>query len=152
MLLRYLKSLIYNSVAELRVNKNIMKKAEFKIIEPDMVILDGMEEATMIPYMEGQIYHFVLSKELFVNCSSVIDGKLRKWTSLASKEGVNVSVTQLTRRNNGLKLTGTTIRERLESLITLFDENGFLTLEITKVIRRQFVEGQSYIYLKFQVI
>ncbi len=117
-----------------------------------MVILDGMEEATMIPYMEGQIYHFVLSKELFVNCSSVIDGKLRKWTSLASKEGVNVSVTQLTRRNNGLKLTGTTIRERLESLITLFDENGFLTLEITKVIRRQSVEGQSYIYLKFQVI
>ena len=129
-----------------------MKKADFKIIEPDMEILGGMEEATMIPYMEGQIYHFVLSNELFVNCSSVIDGKFRKWTSLASKEGVNVSVTQLTRRNNGLNLTGATIRERLESLMVLFDDNGFLTLKITKVIRRQFVEGQSSIYLKFQVI
>lgn len=129
-----------------------MKKADFKIIEPDMEILGGMEEATMIPYMEGQIYHFVLSNELFVNCSSVIDGKFRKWTSLASKEGVNVSVTQLTRRNNGLNLTGATIRERLESLMVLFDDNGILTLKITKVIRRQFVEGQSSIYLKFQVI
>lgn len=129
-----------------------MKKADFKIIEPDMEILGGMEEATMIPYMEGQIYHFVLSKELFVNCSSVIDGKLRKWTSLASKEGVNISVTQLTRGNNGLNLTGKTICERLESFISLFDDNGYLTLKITKVIRRQFVEGQSPIFLKFQVM
>ena len=129
-----------------------MKKADFKVIEPDIEILGGIEEATMIPYMEGQIYHFVLSKELFVNCSSIIDGKLRKWTSLASKEGVNVSVTQLTRPNNGLNLTGKIIRERLESFISLFDENGFLTLKITKVIRRQFVNGQSSIFLKFQMI
>ena len=68
---------------------------------------------------------------------------------------IAVSASQLTRRNNGLTLTGKTIRERLASFVSLFSDEGTLTLIVTKVVERAFQQADgsnsTSRYLKFEL-
>lgn len=93
---------------------------------------------------------------MFANRAEVIDGILCKWTEAVTDDGVGISVRQLTRRNNGIILEGKTINERIRSFVDLFDEDGHLTLQIAKVVEREFLKanGETTIskYLKFEII
>lgn len=132
-----------------------MKKAEFKF-ENDIVIVNGENESTIFPFTEGETYHFTLSKDLLRNRAEFIDDILCKWTEAITDEQVAISVRQLTLRNNGLKLEGKTLNERVQSFLTLFDTDGHLTLRITKVIEREWTKPNGKIgmrkYLKFEKV
>ena len=79
----------------------------------------------------------------------------QEWTDLQTDGDVAVSASQLTRRNNGLALTGKTIKERLASFVDLFSEEGTLKLKVTKVVERAFAQADGSTstsrYLKFEV-
>ena len=132
-----------------------MKKNEFQYDINDL-INNGDKEATMFPVAVGNIYSFTLSERLFANRAEVIDGILCKWTEAVTDDGVGISVRQLTRRNNGLKLEGKTLRDRLQSFVALFDDEGHLVLRIAKVVERKWVKpnGETTIskFLKFEII
>ena len=105
---------------------------------------------------ELRIYSFTLSERLFANRVEVIDGLLCKWTEAVTDDGVGISVRQLTRRNNGLKLEGVSLNQRVKSFVTLFDDEGHLILRIAKVVEREWLKpnGETTIskYLKFEII
>lgn len=132
-----------------------MKKADFQYDINDLII-NGDKEATMFPFAVGNIYSFTLSERLFANRAEVIDGILCKWTEAVTDDGVGISVRQLTRRNNGLKLEGKTLRDRLQSFVALFDDEGHLVLRIAKVVERKWEKpnGETTIskFLKFEII
>lgn len=128
-----------------------MKKNEFQFAE---LQLAGVEkEARMVPLAVGDELNFTLSKEMCVPRKETINGVTQEWTDVQTDGEVAVSASQLTRRNNGLTLQGKTIKERLESFISLFSEEGTLKLKVTKVVEREFTdeEGRKSTsrYLKF---
>lgn len=128
-----------------------MKKADFKI--DDVVVNGGEKEARMVPLAVGDELNFTLSKEMFIPRKETINGTQQEWTDLQTDGDVAVSASQLTRRNNGLTLTGKTIKERLASLVDLFSEEGTLKLKVTKVVERTFTDNEgnnsTSRYLKF---
>ena len=128
-----------------------MKKNEFKFEELEVANVET--EARMVPLTIGDELHFTLSKNLTKARKELIGGVTREWTDIQTDGDIAVSASQLTRRNNGLTLTGKTIRERLESFTDLFSEEGTLTLKITKVVEREFTDEDgkksTSHYLKF---
>ena len=130
-----------------------MKKNEFKIDE--IQVNGGEKEARMVPLAPGDELNFTLSKEMFVPRKETINGTTQEWTDLQTDGDVAVSASQLTRRNNGLALTGKTIKERLASLVDLFSDEGTLKLKVTKVVERTFTQADGSTstsrYLKFEV-
>ena len=130
-----------------------MKKADFKFKE--ISVNGGEKEVRMVPITFGDELNFTLSKEMFVARKETINGTLQEWTDIQTDGDVAVSASQLTRRNNGLTLNGKTIKERLESFIGLFSEEGTLKLRVTKVVERAFDQPDgsksTSRYLKFEV-
>ena len=130
-----------------------MKKNEFKI--DDVVINGGEKEARMVPLAVGDELNFTLSKEMFVPRKETINGTTQDWTDIQTDGDIAVSASQLTRRNNGLALTGKTIKDRLASFVELFSEEGTLKLKVTKVVERSFDQPDgsksTSRYLKFEV-
>ena len=128
-----------------------MKKNEFKF--DDLKLAGAEKEARMVPLAVGDVLNFTLSKKLTVPRKETINGVTQEWTDVQTDGDVAVSASQLTRRNNGLTLTGKTIKERLASFIDLFNEDGTLKLKITKVVERDFTDENgkksSSRYLKF---
>ena len=130
-----------------------MKKNEFKF--EDVVVNGGEKEARMVPLAVGDELNFTLSKEMFVPRKETINGTQQEWTDLQTDGDVAISASQLTRRNNGLVLTGKTIKERLASFVDLFSDEGTLKLKVTKVVERAFTQADGSTstsrYLKFEV-
>lgn len=130
-----------------------MKKNEFKF--EDLKLAGAEKEARMVPLAVGDVLNFTLSKELTVPRKETINGVTQEWTDVQTDGDVAVSASQLTRRNNGLTLTGKTIKERLTSFINLFSEEGTLALKVTKVVERDFTDRDgnksTSRYLKFDV-
>lgn len=130
-----------------------MKKNEFKF--DDIQVNGGEKEARMVPLAVGDELNFTLSKEMFVPRKETINGTTQEWTDVQTDGDVAVSASQLTRRNNGLTLSGKTIRERLKSFTELFSEEGTLKLKVKKVVERDFTDsdGNKSIsrYLKFDL-
>lgn len=130
-----------------------MKKNEFKMDE--IQVNGGEKEARMVPLAPGDELNFTLSKEMFVPRKETINGTTQEWTDLQTDGDVAVSASQLTRRNNGLTLTGKTIKERLASFVDLFTDEGTLKLKVTKVVERAFAQADGSTstsrYLKFEV-
>lgn len=129
-----------------------MKKADFKFNEIN--VNGGDKEARMVPIAVGDELNFSLSKEMFVPRKETIDGSTREWTDIQTDGDIAVSASQLTRRNNGLTLKGKTIKERLESFVNLFTDEGTLKLRVTKVVERAFTHANGSVsnsrYLKFE--
>lgn len=130
-----------------------MKKADFKFDEIN--VNGGEKEARMVPLAVGDELNFTLSKEMFVPRKETINGSQQEWTDIQTDGDIAVSASQLTRRNNGLTLTGKSIKERLASFVDLFSEEGTLKLKVTKVVERTFdqTDGSKSTsrYLKFEV-
>ena len=130
-----------------------MKKNEFRF--DDIQVKGGEKEARMVPLAAGDELHFTLSNEMFVPREETIDGTTQEWTDVQTDGDVAVSASQLTRRNNGLTLSGKTIKERLASFVDLFSDEGTLKLKVTKVVERDFTDpnGKKSIsrYLKFDL-
>ena len=130
-----------------------MKKNEFKMDE--IQVNGGEKEARMVPLAPGDELAFTLSKEMFVPRKETINGTTQEWTDLQTDGDVAVSASQLTRRNNGLALTGKTIKERLASFVDLITDEGTLKLKVTKVVERAFTQADGSTstsrYLKFEV-
>ena len=101
-----------------------MKKNEFKF--EDLKLAGAEKEARMVPLAVGDVLNFTLSKELTIPRKETINGVTQEWTDVQTDGDVAVSASQLTRRNNGLALTGKTIGERLASFTDLFNEDGTL--------------------------
>ena len=131
-----------------------MKKADFNFDEID--VKNGEKDARMVPLAAGDELHFTLAKENFVPRKETIHGVTQEWTDVQTDGDIAVSASQLTRRNNGLTLTGKTIKERLKSFTDLFSEEGTLTLKITRVVEREFTDedGKKSTgrYLKFATV
>ena len=130
-----------------------MKKADFKFDEIN--VNGGEKEARMVPLAVGDELNFTLSKEMFVPRKETINGSQQEWTDIQTDGDIAVSASQLTRRNNGLTLTGKSIKERLASFVDLFSEEGTLKLKVTKVVERAFDQPDgsksTSRYLKFEV-
>lgn len=130
-----------------------MKKNEFKF--DDAVIKGGEKEVRMVPLAVGDVLNFTLSKEMFVPRDETINGTKQEWTDVQTDGDVAISASQLTRRNNGLALTGKTVKERLASFVDLFSEEGTLKLKVTKIVERAFAQADGSTstsrYLKFEV-
>ena len=130
-----------------------MKKNEFKF--DDIQVNGGEKEARMVPLAVGDELNFTLSNEMFVPRKETINGTTQEWTDIQTDGDVAVSASQLTRRNNGLALTGKTIKDRLASFVQLFSEEGTLKLKVTKVVERDFTDPNgkksTSRYLKFEV-
>ena len=128
-----------------------MKKNEFKF--DDIQVKGGEKEARMVPLAVGDELNFTLSKEMFIPRKETINGTTQEWTDVQTDGDIAVSASQLTRRNNGLTLSGKTIKERLKSFTELFSEEGTLKLKVKKVVERDFTDpdGKKSIsrYLKF---
>lgn len=130
-----------------------MKKNEFKF--EDIQVKGGEKEARMVPLAIGDELNFTLSKEMFIPRKETINGTTQEWTDVQTDGDIAVSASQLTRRNNGLTLSGKTIKERLKSFTELFSEEGTLKLKVKKVVERDFTDpdGNKSIsrYLKFDL-
>ena len=130
-----------------------MKKNEFKF--DDIQVEGGEKEARMVPLAIGDELNFTLSKEMFIPRKETINGTTQKWTDVQTDGDIAVSASQLTRRNNGLTLSGKTIKERLKSFTELFSEEGTLKLKVKKVVERDFTDPDgkksSSRYLKFDL-
>ena len=130
-----------------------MKKNEFKF--EDIQVKGGEKEARMVPLAIGDELNFTLSKEMFIPRKETINGTTQEWTDVQTDGDIAVSASQLTRRNNGLTLSGKTIKERLKSFTELFSEEGTLKLKVKKVVERDFTDpdGKKSIsrYLKFDL-
>ena len=130
-----------------------MKKNEFKF--DDIQVKGGEKEARMVPLAIGDELNFTLSKEMFIPRKETINGSTQEWTDVQTDGDIAVSASQLTRRNNGLTLSGKTIKERLRSFTELFSEEGTLKLKVKKVVERDFTDpdGNKSIsrYLKFDL-
>ena len=130
-----------------------MKQNEFKF--DDLKLAGAEKDARMVPLAVGDVLNFSLSKELTVPRKEIINGVTQEWTDVQTDGDVAVSASQLTRRNNGLTLTGKTIKERLSSFIDLFNEDGTLALKVTKVVERDFTDEDgkksTSRYLKFDL-
>ena len=130
-----------------------MKKNEFKF--DDIQVNGGEKEARMVPLAVGDELNFTLSKEMFIPRNETINGSTQKWTDVQTDGDIAVSASQLTRRNNGLTLSGKTIKERLKSFTELFSEEGTLKLKVKKVVERDFTDPDgkksSSRYLKFDL-
>ena len=130
-----------------------MKKNEFKF--DDIQVKGGEKEARMVPLAVGDELNFTLSKEMFIPRKETINGTTQEWTDIQTDGDIAVSASQLTRRNNGLTLSGKTIKERLKSFTELFSEEGTLKLKVKKVVERDFTDpdGKKSIsrYLKFDL-
>ena len=130
-----------------------MKKNEFKF--DDIQVEGGEKEARMVPLAVGDELNFTLSKEMFIPRKETINGTTQKWTDVQTDGDIAVSASQLTRRNNGLTLSGKTIKERLKSFTELFSEEGTLKLKVKKVVEREFTDPDgkksSSRYLKFDL-
>ena len=130
-----------------------MKKNEFKF--DDIQVKGGEKEARMVPVAVGDELNFTLSKEMFIPRKETINGTTQEWTDIQTDGDIAVSASQLTRRNNGLTLSGKTIKERLKSFTELFSEEGTLKLKVKKVVERDFTDpdGKKSIsrYLKFDL-
>ena len=66
---------------------------------------------------------------------------INAWTGLLAINGVEVSISQLLRRNNGLRLQGTTPTERLRAFFQLGDENGQVRIQVVEDFSR---DGRHY--------
>ena len=130
-----------------------MKKNEFKF--DDIQVNGGEKEARMVPLAQGDELNFTLSKEMFIPRKETINGTTQEWTDIQTDGDVAVSASQLTRRNNGLTLTGKTVKERLASFVDLFSDEGTLKLKVAKVVERDFTQEDgsksTSRYLKFVV-
>ena len=130
-----------------------MKKNEFKF--DDIQVKGGEKEARMVPLAVGDELNFTLSKEMFIPRKETINGTTQEWTDVQTDGDIAVSASQLTRRNNGLTLSGKTIKERLKSFTELFSEEGTLKLKVKKVVERDFIDPDGKKspsrYLKFDL-
>ena len=130
-----------------------MKKNEFKF--DDIQVKGGEKEARMVPLAVGDELNFTLSKEMFIPRNETINGTTQEWTDVQTDGDIAVSASQLTRRNNGLTLSGKTIKERLKSFTELFSEEGTLKLKVKKVVERDFIDpdGKKSLsrYLRFDL-
>lgn len=130
-----------------------MKKADFKFDEIN--VNGGEKEARMVPLAVGDELNFTLSNEMFVPRKETINGSQQEWTDLQTDGDIAVSASQLTRRNNGLTLTGKSVKERLASFVDLFSEEGTLKLKVSKVVERSFDQPDgsksTSRYLKFEI-
>ena len=66
---------------------------------------------------------------------------INAWTGLLALNGVEVSISQLLRRNNGLRIEGTTPTERLRAFFQLGDANGRVTIQVVEDFSR---DGRHY--------
>ena len=103
------------------------------------------KDARSIPVSVGDKFEFRLDNEndLFVQRDETIKGKEVSWVDAVTIDGTGISTTQLTRRNNGLPLTGKTVDERAESVTTLFDDKGVLILKVVAIRQKSFLQDDG---------
>lgn len=104
---------------------------------------NGNGIARSMPVQVGDTFTFTLSDKLFNQRDENINNELCSWVELVTDDGDAISATQITRRKNGLPLTGKTISERITSFLDLFNEQGKLTLKIKEIKQRSFQNGNG---------
>lgn len=136
-------------------NKKAIKKAIESAFDKEH---GGNAEARQIPVTIGDLFEFHLDDEteLFTQRDEEINHRQCAWVDVNTYDGLTVSATQLTRKNNGLPLTGKTIAERIEAFTNLFNEEGILILKVVDIRQKSFQQpdGTTTIsnYYVFEVL
>lgn len=99
----------------------------------------GGDAARGVPIKKDDTFTFKLDVNLIQPQKSEINGRAVEWDGIMAADGSLLSATQLTRRRNGLNLSGNTVAERIASFCDLFDENDTLKLKVKEVRTRTFV-------------
>lgn len=136
-------------------NKEAIKKAIENAFDKEH---GGNTEARQIPVTIGDLFEFHLDDgtKLFTQRNEEINRKQCAWVDVNTYDGLAVSATQLTRKNNGLPLTGKTVAERIEAFTNLFNEEGILILKVVDIKQKAFQQpdGTTSIsnYYVFEVL
>lgn len=96
------------------------------------------EVARAVPVEKGDVFTFILDKDILKPQTSVINGTSVQWTGVVDKDGNVFSSKAITRRRNGLPLEGNTEGERMRSFFGLFDENDVLKVKVGGIRHREF--------------
>ena len=138
------------------------KKANKKAISDAFDEKHGKNKAARgIPVSKGDKFEFRCDSQetldaLFVQRDEQINGNDCSWVDVQCVDGSAISATQLTRRNNGLPLSGKLISERIESFLNLFDDNGVLILRVADVRTKAFTQKDGSVstssYYIFEIL
>lgn len=101
-------------------------------------VVDANATSRAVPVAKGDTFTFVLSEKLIQKQKSTINGATVEWSGVVDKDGNVFSTRQITRRRNGLNLTGNTEGERMRSFCGLFDENDTLKVKVKDIRQREF--------------
>lgn len=112
------------------------KEALVNALLSNVVNSDATSRA--IPVAKGDTFTFVLNDKLIQKQTSTINGGTVEWSGVVDKDGNVISSRQITRRRNGLPLSGNTEGERMKSFLDLFDENDTLKVKVKDVRHRDF--------------
>lgn len=97
-----------------------------------------------VPRSEGDKVTLILTKKFTVpRTATLANGTDIEWDEIPTVDGMGVPVKQVLRRNNGLDLSGTTMKECAEALCDYFDEQNHLTLEIDHIKLRNYENGTA---------
>lgn len=113
------------------------KEALVNALLSNVVNADATSRA--IPVAKGDTFTFVLGENLIQKQTSTINGATVEWSGVVDKDGNVFSSRQITRRRNGLPLSGNTEGERMRSFFELFDENDTLKVKVKDIRQREFV-------------
>lgn len=95
-----------------------------------------------VPLAKGDKLTFKLSENMLVNHAA--QGNIGAWDGIVTENGVEVSTTQLLRKNNGLPLAGNTVAERFASFCAFLGESdGVRTISIADVRTRELIQSDG---------
>ena len=101
-------------------------------------VVNSDDTSRAVPVAKGDTFTFVLSENLVQKQTSTINGATVEWSGVVDKDGNVFSTRQITRRRNGLPLSGNTEGERMRSFFELFDENDTLKVKVKDIRQREF--------------
>lgn len=105
-------------------------------------VVGGDDPVRAIPLQVGDKLHFKLDNNLITKETTTINGRQITWGAIhctINDTDAAISLQQIVRRRNGLNLIGNSVSDCIKSFLSLFDNNGTLTIQITKIITRNFV-------------
>lgn len=101
---------------------------------------NGKNVARNVPFSKGDKLTFKLSNNMLVNHPAT--GGISAWDGVKTENDMEISVSQLVRKNNGLPLNGNTVAERFASFCEFLteSEDGVRTITISDVRTRELIQ------------
>lgn len=104
-------------------------------------LVNGSEQSRNVPFAKNDKLTIKLADDMLTTHEA--SGNISAWNGVKTQNGVEVSTSQLLRRNNGLPLSGITVAERFESFCNWLSEaeNATRTITISDLRTREIMNN-----------